>query len=405
MLNCFRYEAEDEFGVYSRPDILFDTWAFSLIGFIFIFLGFAFSHHVYREFNFKKCQSDVLSGELVYERLIFSKKSYSTILSGFVLVLFVTFLFRSVIGRFPIESIFMGLSTSDLVLLRSDATNGFEGKSYRYQMFMDELPLFLFILVSFIKNGYSSKKWKGLYYLLLFYNVFYAFSTLQKAPIIKLIILAIIIYLFIHKTIPKKYILLLSIFIPTLIVLMYIYFMGNVDSTATDILIGAGHRIFIGSIIPLYWYIVYVEQKGFLFGTSFPNPAGILPFEHVPLTKEIALIGQSTVGDAVGSMPTVFVGEMYVNFGILGIILSCFFFGFILQTLDIYIFRKMNKRKYVLTCSLYVYFIFYFTKYSTGALSSIILDTSLFVVLIFYVIYKNRIKTPKVKSQLVNNLR
>lgn len=389
LLNCCRFDAEEEFGVYSRPDVLLSVWMYSLLGLVFIFVGFAFSHIVNRNYSFKRKQRELVAQDITYVQSDFSKKSYSSILMFSLVVLVATLLYRNAIGRFPLESIFSGLSSMDLVLLRSDATNGFEGKIYRYEMFMDELPLFLFILTAFIRKGSSKKKWSILFYLLLAYNVFFALSTLQKAPIINLIILAVILYAFIHKSIPKKHFILILSAILGLIVLMYIFFMGNAEVPVSIILQGAAHRVFIGSIIPFYWYIIYVEQKGFLFGTSFPNPAGILPFEHVPLTKEIALIGQSS-GDAVGSMPTAFIGEMYVNFGVFGILFFCFLFGFLLQTMDIYFTTRLAKKKTVLTCSIYVYFMFYFTQYATSPLSPIILDTSLYMVLLFYFIYKSR---------------
>lgn len=391
LINCFRFDAEEEFGVYSKPDVLLYVWLYSILGLISIFVGFVFSHYTFRRIAVKRIISTAAKSDIVYRKAMFSKKSFSTIIICFIIVIIVAFLYRNAIGKFPIELIFSGLSAADLVILRSDATNGFIGKAYRYDMFMDELPLFLFILVSLIKRGGGKKKWGVLYISLLSYNIFYALSTLQKAPILKLIILSVIIFLFVNKTIKKKYIILLGALMPTLVVLMYIFFMGREDSPVSEIMQGALHRIFVGSIIPFFWYIIYVDQKGFLFGTSFPNPAGILPFEHVPLTKEIALIGQSGVGDAVGSMPTCFIGEMYANFGVLGIIISCILFGFVLQSLDIYYSRKMKEEKDAFTCAIYIYLIFYFTKYSESALSSIVLDTSLFMVLIFIYIYKQRL--------------
>ena len=64
-------------------------------------------------------------------------------------------------------------------------------------------------------------------------------------------------------------------------------------------------------------------------GYSFPNPGGLLPFENFPLTVEVSkfMFPEHFAKGIIGSAPTVFWGEMYANFGPIGIVLSSFFVG------------------------------------------------------------------------------
>lgn len=382
LMNCMKFEAEENSGIYSHPDDVFSVWLYTAMGIVFLFLGFTLAHYVYgKRFPIKKMQANSSNSPIIKNRYDLSSKNYNWILCLFLFSVAILIIYRHIIGGFPLENIFSGLKGAELALLRSDATNNFSGKLYRYVMFMEVLPMFLFILVSFIKEPNMTKKWKILYFMLMAYNILYALITLQKAPIINFIILCYIIYTFKEREIKKKPLIIVGLLSVVLIVLMYVFFMGVSDETpASEILAGALHRIFISSIMPFYWYIRFTNEHGLLWGLTFPNPAGILPFEHFRLTVEIMNYARGFEGDTVGTMPTVFIGEMYSNFGVIGIILSSIIVGFFLQTLDIFFWRKMSLRKSALWATLFVYLMIHCYHYTISSISGIIIDTSLYFV-------------------------
>lgn len=394
LLNCVIFEKEDSTGIYTDTDILFSVWAYTLLGLLCLFMGFRLAHILYeRVIDIKTVKNDYVNTNLTRNSYDISIVNYYWILFLFALSIIVLVMYRRAIGGFPLESIFMGLKGAELAFLRSEATNNFSGRMYLYVMFMEVLPLFLFILLSFIKVDTNKRKWTILYLCLLIYNAFYALITLQKAPIINFILLCYIIYCFKKHEIKKKPLIYMGGLIVLLLILMYTFFMGVSDDVpASELLGGALHRIFISSIMPFYWYIKYTNEFGLLYGVSFPNPAGLLPFEHFRLTVEIMDYAKGA-GDVVGSMPTVFIGEMYANFGLIGVCLSAILVGFVLQSIDIAFWKKMSDNKTVLNSALYIYLMIYCSRFTISGVSGIIVDTDLYfiaILTIWYIVRKRK---------------
>lgn len=391
LLNCMRFEYEANVGIYSHSGLLFNMWIYTIMGFVGLFIGFSFSHYLYgKHMHIKDIKIRATKTNILQNQYDSSIRNFYFILLLFFLSVAVLLYYRHEIGGFPLESILLGLQGSDLALLRSDATNNFSGKYYRYVLFMEVLPMFLFIFVSFIKS--NKRKWKLLYSILGGYNIVWALITLQKAPIINFILLCYIIYSFKEKEIKKKPLIISACISIPIIVLMYVFFMGVSGELPISELIELPlHRIFIDAIIPFYWYIKYTNEFGFLYGASFPNPGGIFPFEHFSLTKELSTYVNGA-SDVVGSMPTVFIGEMYSNFGVIGIVISSIAVGFILQTLDILFWKKMSRRKSVLISTLYIFMITYLYRYTFSGISGIIFDANLYFVLILTLLFYRREK-------------
>jgi len=75
---------------------------------------------------------------------------------------------------------------------------------------------------------------------------------------------------------------------------------------------------------------IFPEQVNYLSGRSFPNPKGLLPFEHFPLSKEVmAMVYPHLVErGVVGSQPAIYWGEIYANFGWIGVFVAPIYVGF-----------------------------------------------------------------------------
>lgn len=386
LLNYAHFESEIEDGFYNNPEVLRRLWLYTLIGFVGLIVGIGLSQAFSPpQSRVRYLQEACVETDLSLRPDEVSFGNYLWFLFFSFIAVVVLLMYRSQIGAFPIESITQGAAAYELALLRSQATNAFIGKMYRYEIFMDTIPQFLFIASYMIKQTTTEKKWKYLFYFLFLYNGFYALVSLQKAPIIKLLLLFFIMHVFLRGKMNKKLIvLIISISIP-LIVAMYVFFMGAKNSSVDTILGSAIHRIFIGSIAPFYWYIDYFDIHDFLGGTSFPNPGGLLPFTHFQLTVVISNFAHNT-GDVVGSMPTVFIGEMYANFGVFGIILSSIFMGFIIQTLDVFFLKKFVYKKPIGLCALYLFLVNFFSKYTGTSASNFIVDINLYVVMFVYLL-------------------
>ena len=159
----------------------------------------------------------------------------------------------------------------------------------------------------------------------------------------------------------------------------YIYFMGA--RSVADSILQASSRAFTGGIEALYHYVVvFPDIVDFLHGRSFPNPAGLFPFEHYHLTVEIMnIINSSHIRSGiVGSMPAFFWGELYANFGYTGILLFPFFVGlFVCWFGDLV--SRISPTPYALGCT--VWLVLYISNLSVTSLSGYFFDIFLMFVL------------------------
>ena len=59
LLNIMHFEAEDYLGMYARPDIFFLVWVFTLLGLLFLLLGFAIANIVFKNICYPRKNRDL----------------------------------------------------------------------------------------------------------------------------------------------------------------------------------------------------------------------------------------------------------------------------------------------------------------------------------------------------------
>ncbi len=99
----------------------------------------------------------------------------------------------------------------------------------------------------------------------------------------------------------------------------------------------------------------------------------------------------------VGSMPTAFWGEMYANFGIVGVLLTPLLVGILLYLIE-YVMKRIYHNP--ITIGLYVWLILHYKDLSFGGLSKFIIDFYLIIVLLIvtmlsFVVGKGKIRILK----------
>ena len=387
LLNIFYFEYEDAMGFYSRPDLLLNIWIYSTMGLYLIPIGMLIFNIIvgYQPLSQLKMLS---SRKIHYSKMDISNSNFWIILFLFIISIYILLIYRSKLGELPILGLFSGSDTTEMMQLRSKGTNAFIGKLYRFNMIMRILPLVLMMITFFLKN--VSVRYKQLLYLLIAYNVFVALMDFQKAPIINVIILILLAHFYYKSRIKKKEIYFGCTVAIILIFIMYIFFMGLYGRGALNVIHTFFHRIFIGEISPFYSWQLYQEEFGYLYGTSFPNPAGMFPFEHTRITVEISKFTHPEIFELgiVGSSPTVFFADWFINFGPFMTLFSMVLFGIILQLVDISFINHLLKKKSLLISVLFIYLIIYFSKFVGSSYVGIIIDEGLiFPVLIILFIY------------------
>jgi oligosaccharide repeat unit polymerase len=278
---------------------------------------------------------------------------------------------------------------------RSSMTNNFQGKYHWYNLFMIELAKIVsfsfFCAFLIIKR----KLFLILFLISFLALVFSLTMSAQKGPLAWTLIGLFMVYAASRHRgrypVRGLFIVGLTVFLATSA--MYIV------TGSQDDLIGAGasivSRSFAGSIQPAYHYLQFFPKvQGFLMGGSFPNPGGFFPWGGYSITVEVMNWFDPTLADRgiVGSMPTVFWGEAYANFGYLGIVIVPFFAGFLLFFIDRY-FSKIRDAP--IKVGFYVWMILHYSKLAQTGFSGYLIDLNMLVLLtifLFVILASNRMK-------------
>lgn len=271
-----------------------------------------------------------------------------------------------------------GVHASQVAYIRSEMTNNFP-KYHRYSLFFKTILPFL-SYVAWSQYLFTKKKlWLIMFFITFVCCSFALLMDAQKGPFIWYLIALMFIY-FIFRNIKirfKTIIKLASVFL-LLLVIMYSAFMGtqfDLGTVANPI-----RRATTGQIIPLYWYIdMFPEKADFVGGRTFPNPAGILPWEPYRYTVEVMNYVEGERGGVVGSAPTAFFGELWVNFGIwLNILLPMYVGMLILLIHKIFTLRPLNS----LGLAVMVWLALDLKNLASTGISMFFIPIGLFVILI-----------------------
>lgn len=100
-------------------------------------------------------------------------------------------------------------------------------------------------------------------------------------------------------------------------VMLIVYSLSTGRSSFYFLLTEAGGRLLTGQVGPLFLWYDYFRTNEILWGSSLPNPGGILPYESV----DIAAYLMNKYFSSNGSIPVAFWGYSFADFGYSGIIL------------------------------------------------------------------------------------
>lgn len=220
--------------------------------------------------------------------------------------------------------------------VRSAMGNDFDGYHW-YKLFLNgvgQVVTYAFFASWLIEK----KKIYFVFFVIGFlYSAFVALMATEKAPIAWFFIGIFMTYVLAKRNGIVNFrqaggVALVIVFV---LVFAYQYFMGSdsVDNAISSLF----SRAFSGSISPAYFYLEYFPfYRDYLWGATFPNPGGIFPHTPVRYTVDIMnwVFPEVASRGVVGSMPTVFWGESYVNFGPIGIPFVAFFVGYLVAAIN-----------------------------------------------------------------------
>ena len=212
--------------------------------------------------------------------------------------------------------------------------------------------------------------------------------AIEKGEVARFFIGLYMVYIFVRNDgyLPIKGVIVFVLLLFAALTPTYIVFVGytNVFSAAAQVF----SRIFTGQMVEAYHYLEYFPSvHDFLMGRSFPNLGGLLPFEQFRLTTEIwawTLPWKAAIGSKVGSAPTIYWGEMYANFGLLGVLIPPFFVGYILYLINTIVFRLQPNP---MSISLTVWLMLYYHRLSSTGMVKYFFDNYFLLFLIIIAIF------------------
>jgi oligosaccharide repeat unit polymerase len=308
-----------------KKDVIVYVLVYSAASIFCLLLGVIFSRRV-----LKLVPRPILSMEIKN----LSPKQMAGLITALLLMCFVLYVYLKKIDSVAILVVIRD-SVVAAALARSDMGNNLaSGGAHWYTLILSNIgPLITcaFYAAWLIKKN---KIRLILFGVTLIVSSFVAVMATEKAPFINLMTLLIMTYFIIRSdgVVPLSRFLYFGLVALVVLVGFYMLFMGS--QTLGDALQNVVSRAFSGSIAPAYFYLEhYPVERGYLFGTTFPNPGGILPFTPERYTVDLRnwVFPELAATGVVGTMPTVFWAEAYVNFGWIGVGVVSFLIGVIMS--------------------------------------------------------------------------
>ena len=310
------------------------------------------------------------------------------------LTLTVTFIYLFKLDIIPLNYLISSLTTDinaqELARLREASTTTFNiGKFHRYKYFMSQLLPFLVILSIYKTKLSKSNIWYALAILLVLFSLYRFASDLQKKPILDFIVLLFLSSWIFRGKVNWKQLSILFSLIFFLLAIMYYYIMGMSSRTLLVMIDAIITRIMLSQTMSLYHYFtLFPEAHDFLYGLSLPNPAGIFPYEHFPLTKWVFINGLNNSWEIVGTAPSAFIGEIYANFGYSIMIISIVVLACILHVIQI---KFIERERTILITAFYSYFVYLSSQFALTS-GFVVVHLYLFIFLLVAIFFKDGYK-------------
>ncbi|NYT64543.1 oligosaccharide repeat unit polymerase [Alcaligenaceae bacterium] len=372
------YFGLDEFNNYLKVDnkqIVFKMFVISSLNILFLLIGVLITRFI---FKIKKRRN--FSGPESINRT-----QYMLILC--LIILSVVTLSRYIlkIDEIAIFTLFEnGHAAANIA--RSKMGNDFPGRYHWYAVFIHQLSYFSsFILLA----SYLIKREKTV--LILFFisfsiATFASIMAIEKGPVVIYFLSLCAVWFLVKKDgrVPLKFTIFMLLGVFFLLAVFGVYFAGaeGLFSGFTAVF----SRAFASSISPAYFYLlIFPEYIGFMYGKTISNPGGIFPYEPFRYTIEVmnwVVPGLKERG-IVGSMPTVFWGEIYVNFNWYVIPLFSFITGIFLALID----WLITKLKYnAITIAFNVWLILFFKNLAITGFSGFVFSVDFYIVGIAFIV-------------------
>jgi len=352
------------------------------LGVIIHTLGFVLTDHIFK-FNFKTEMKEFINKPIINEKDRIYKLLFSCVI---LVIVIVTVIYLKMLDSIPIVELLNSSSKAlELAKTREIATTTFAGKYHRYSFFFKMiLPYFsLVAMAATYKN--RDKFWKISFISLFVFTCFMLIVDIQKAPLLFYLISVIYLLYVLNKKVDVKKLIFVGMGFIVILIFMYLFIMGFAGRGMGVVFTKISMRLFIGQTKGVYTaFKVFPVHHDFLYGLSFPNPGGFFPYETFELIKYIFKEMYGYGRFIVGTAPTPYFVEFYVNFGYIAMIVSMLIGSFLIQLAQIIFIRS---QKSIINLGLYAFLLISIGKLGLMSLLHTF-GIKFFMLILFVGIYK-----------------
>lgn len=297
------------------------------------------------------------------------------------------------IGSVPLIALLKG-NAGELSRLRIVASREFGGNIYLRNIFaLQLLPLLAFVSFAYFQK---QKNWVNLFWFIIAFlaSIMALSYDLQKSPMALFLTGFIFYYVWVKGKINFGKLFVITAAFASVIVLFYVGF-GN--SNIQEVLLqynqGASGRVLFSQIAGTFFSIEFFDNiRSFIGFNSFSRLVENFGFSYSERSGRLIMeiINPSGIAEGTaGVQNSLFIGEAWANFGLVGLLISPIYVGFVIATL-FYLLLRLPKTP--LFIGVYVFF-----SYKTALIGGFndyiynIAYLSIFIILFVLLIYAERI--------------
>jgi oligosaccharide repeat unit polymerase len=268
-----------------------------------------------------------------------------------------------------------------LVLLREDSFKLLDSPLKYVYALARGVGFPLLILVSFggVLRKRGNKKWRTMFLISLTMGIFFASLSLAKAPVAYIfLVLTVFLYLFRGGLLSRR-------MVATFLVLILLFPIGVIlavsseDTTLAMALASTGTRLLYQPAAGVYYYFeIFPSHMPYLKGRSIGKLAWLLGDSYFDTPNYVGLYENPDAVDSVNANAA-FIADLNADFGMWGVILGGVLAGFIMESIQIYLFRR---RKTVVTLAVSAFLMVAFWSLNSTSLPVVLASNGALLALV-----------------------
>ncbi|PRR76812.1 hypothetical protein CLLI_27420 [Clostridium liquoris] len=279
--------------------------------------------------------------------VIDEKYEFITVLTVCIICIFSVIYMFIKIGYVPFIDLVLHNDPHRFMTKRIELTNNFPGNQYIKNIIaMNFTPILSYITFVYAKNT-KKAKWIILFLIMFVCTVFVKTYNYSKSPLAFYIFGFVFLLIITSKGISKKN--LIKVFIASIAVIVVMYLkIGYYFNSGLHIYSGPLGRIFYTQVATLFLHVdLFPAFLPFLHGKSlYPTILHLLGSNETYVRSGKIVMDfynpEGVFNGVAGVMNTIFIGEAYANFGMIGTIIAPIYVGIVCQLVFI-LFLKMKK--------------------------------------------------------------